>query len=308
MLNQQNKPVYLTNKEIDKVKWDACISGARNGLVYGYSFYLDHMSKNWDALIVNDYEAVMPLTWNKKYQIEYLYQPFFTASLGIFGNRLSGKLVKIFLENIPTKYKYWDIYLNHGNFFPIQGFEFYTRSNYILSLDKEFESIRRSYSQNHIRNIKKAEREGLYTGKNIEAKKVIGLARRQSSAYSPVTGKDFNNFYALYNYLNARDKARSYGVFNTKGELMSSCILFFSHKRIYFILAGNHPAGRTSGASHFLINEFIKEFAGQDLVLDFEGSDVQNIARFYKGFGAKEENFPGLKVNRLPAFLKLFKK
>src|SRR6476469_4432094 len=158
MLNQPNKPVYLTNKEIDKIKWDACISGARNGLVYGYSFYLDHMSKNWDALIMNDYEAVMPLTWNKKYQIEYLYQPFFTASLGIFANRLSAKLVKIFLENIPTKYKYWDIYLNHGNLFPVLGFEFYTRSNYILSLDKGFESIRRSYSQNHVRNIKKAER------------------------------------------------------------------------------------------------------------------------------------------------------
>lgn len=308
MRNQQNKPVYLTNNEIDKVKWDACISSAQNGLVYGYSFYLDQMSKHWDALIMNDYEAVMPLTWNKKYQIEYLYQPFFTASLGIFGNLLSANLVKIFLENIPAKFKYWDIYLNHGNLFPVQGFEFYTRSNYILSLDKGFETIQQSYSQNHVRNIKKAQREGLYLQKNIEAKKVIELARKQSNAYSAVTGQDYKNFYALYQGLHAMDKATSYGVFNTTGELMSSCILFFSHKRIYFILAGNHPAGRTSGASHFLINEFIKEFAGQDLVLDFEGSDVQNIARFYKGFGATEENYPGLKLNRLPAFLKLFKK
>ncbi|MEI9908814.1 MAG: hypothetical protein WDO71_03560 [Bacteroidota bacterium] len=23
------------------------------------------MARNWDALILNDYEAVMPLTWNK---------------------------------------------------------------------------------------------------------------------------------------------------------------------------------------------------------------------------------------------------
>lgn len=308
MRNEQIKPVYLTNKEIDRVKWDACISGAGNGLVYAYSFYLDMMSKNWDALIINDYEVVMPLTWNKKYRIEYLYQPFFTASLGIFGNHLSANLVKIFLENVPSRFKYWDIYLNHGNLFPVQGFKFYERSNYILSLDKGYATILQSYSQNHVRNFKKAQRQGLYLQKNIEAKKVIALARKQSNAYSPVTDKDFKNFYALFKYLHGIDKANAYGVFNAAGELMSSCILFFSHNRIYFILAANHPAGRSAGASHFLINEFIKEFAGQQLVLDFEGSDVQNIARFYKGFGATEEKYPGVKLNRLPALIRLFKK
>ena len=48
-----------------------------NGLIYAYSFYLDTMAKHWDAFILNDYEAVMPLTWNKKYGITYYYtSPF----------------------------------------------------------------------------------------------------------------------------------------------------------------------------------------------------------------------------------------
>ncbi len=70
---------YLTYQQINKIKWDACIDKAGNGLVYGYSFYLDAMAKNWDALVLsagpggNDYKAVMPLTWNKKYSILYLY-------------------------------------------------------------------------------------------------------------------------------------------------------------------------------------------------------------------------------------------
>jgi len=70
---------HLQQKEIDKIKWDACISNAANGLIYGYSFYLDTMARHWDALVLNDYEAVMPLTWNKKYGFYYLYQPAFTA-------------------------------------------------------------------------------------------------------------------------------------------------------------------------------------------------------------------------------------
>ena len=57
---------YLQHKEIDKAKWDACIEQAPNGLIYSYSWYLDAMSKHWDALVLKDYEAVMPLTWNKK--------------------------------------------------------------------------------------------------------------------------------------------------------------------------------------------------------------------------------------------------
>ena len=52
---------YLLHYEIDKSKWDKCINGADNGLIYGYSFYLDHMAKHWDALVLNDYEAIMPL-------------------------------------------------------------------------------------------------------------------------------------------------------------------------------------------------------------------------------------------------------
>ena len=71
---------YLSHDEIDKPKWDRCIDEAPNGLIYSYSFYLDHMAKHWDGLVLskgphsdNDYEAVMPLTWNKKYGLHYLY-------------------------------------------------------------------------------------------------------------------------------------------------------------------------------------------------------------------------------------------
>ena len=79
---------YLKRSGIDTAKWNACIDAASNGLIYGYSFYLDTMSKHWDALVMGDYTAVMPLTWKSKYGIHYLYQPFFAASLGVFGNDL----------------------------------------------------------------------------------------------------------------------------------------------------------------------------------------------------------------------------
>ncbi|HEU0112812.1 MAG TPA: hypothetical protein VFQ73_18195, partial [Flavisolibacter sp.] len=58
---------YYPGKSINKQAWDKCISNASNGLIYACSTYLDTMSDNWDALVLNNYEAVMPLPWRKKY-------------------------------------------------------------------------------------------------------------------------------------------------------------------------------------------------------------------------------------------------
>ena len=100
---------YLENKEIDKAKWDSCITNAGNGLIYARSFFLDAMSRDWDALVMGDYLAVMPLLFNKKYGIYYLYQPPFIRFTGIFGNDINAEKVNKFLAAIPVKYKYWDI-------------------------------------------------------------------------------------------------------------------------------------------------------------------------------------------------------
>lgn len=90
--------------------------------------------------------------------------------------------------------------------------------------------------------------------------------------------------------------------------MIASCVFFFSNNRAYYILVGNHPNGKTIGASHALIDAFIADHAGQNLLLDFEGSDIRNLAFFYSSFGAVQEIYPALKINRLPFYLRWLKK
>ncbi len=300
--------IYLTYQQVDKVKWDACITKASNGLIYGYSFYLDAMAKNWDALVLNDYEAVMPLTWNKKYSVHYLYQPPFTACLGIFGEEVSSSTVQDFLKAVPTKFKYWDIYFNPGNFFNIPDFNLYERKNYILNLSNSYENIFNNYRDNIKRNIKKAEKLGLLINKNIPVADVLAISRQQSTGFALLTKTDFTNFQSLYQFLYKKEKATTFGVFTLEGQLLSAAVFFISHNRAYYILVGNHPNGKTLGASHTLIDAFIKDNAGQNLLLDFEGSDIPSLAFFYSSFGAVEEKYSAVKLNRLPAAVKWLKK
>jgi Acetyltransferase (GNAT) domain len=299
---------YLTYQQIDKTKWDACISNADNGLLYAYSFYLDAMAKHWDALVLNDYEAVMPLTYNKKYSIHYLYQPPFTACLGVFGNTLNAEMISAFLKAIPAKFKYWDIYFNPGNVFEIPGFNLYNRMNYVLNLADNYEILYSKYRDNIKRNIKKSEQFQLSIHKNVAVADVIELAKEQSGKFSSVTGDDFVRFEKLYSLLYKKEQATTYAVYTKDNQLMASAVFFFSHNRAYYIMVGNHPNGKTLGASHALINAFIKDHAGQNIILDFEGSDIPSLAFFYSSFGAVEEKYSAVKLNRLPAVVKWFKK
>ena len=299
---------YLIHSSIDKKKWDDCIAQAPNGLVYAYSFYLDQMARHWDALVLGDYEAVMPLTWNKKHTISYLYQPFLTAQLGVFGKNVDADLLNEFLLAIPSKFKYWDFYLNHGNVFALPGFEIYQRINYVLHLDRSYDTLYNDYRENIRRNCKKAWQSGCVVQKDFSVKKVIDLALQQMRDHSPETQDNVSRFAKLYQYLYSRQMAMTYGIASPQGELLASCVFFFSHKRAYYILVGNHPNGKTIGASHALIDAFIKDHAGKDMWLDFEGSDIRNLAFFYSGFGAKEEKFAGIKLNKLPFYLKWLKR
>lgn len=295
---------YLSNNQINKKFWDECIDTASNGVVYGYACYLDALADNWDALILNEYEAVMPLPWRKKYGIYYLYQPAFTAQGGLFGNNLTPQLLEQFFKTIPKKFTYWHLSLNHANLFTLSSFYLKERTNFILYLNKSYQEIYKKYRENIKRNIKKANEYGCYVKKNIAIENIIQIAGQQPQQ-AGITARDFKNFLQLYYSENI--KATTYGVYSKQHQLLASSVFFYSHNRTYYILVGNHPEGKTLGASHMLIDAFIGEHVGQNLILDFEGSDIQNLAFFYSGFGAVEEKYSTIKLNKLPWYVKWMK-
>ena len=297
----------LSRDGIDETKWDRCIETARNGLIYGYSFYLDEMHPGWEALVLNDYEAVMPLTGKKKFGISYLAQPFLTAQLGVFGANVTGQILERFLLSIPRRFRYCDIYLNHGNLFLIKDLPIYERSNYVLSLRHPYDDLRAAYRDHILRNVKRAEEAGCRLSFDVDVARVIELALFHMKEKNAETGENVRRFTRLFHHLHQRHMARNFGILSPNGKLISSAVFFYSHSRAYYILVGNHPDGRTLGASHALIDHFIREHAQQDLLLDFEGSDLRNLAFFYSSFGAREENYAALKWNRLPFWIKWLK-
>ena len=294
---------HLQNENIDKEKWDQCIRNAGNGLIYAFSNYLDLMAPGWNGLILNDYDAVMPLPTRAKFGVKYIFQPAFCAQLGLFGNNLTTQLLNKFLEAIPKKYRYWDMNLNHGNVFE-SPYPLFIRKNYVLDLNHSYDKIVKNYRENIRRNIKKASESGCYIKTDIALFEVISLATKYTPSINPI---DLNRFEQLFNVFHKTNQAVTYGVYSPSKELVSSSVFFFSHARAYYILVGNHPNGKMLGASHMLIDGFIRDHSNTAMKLDFEGSDLNNLAFFYSSFGAKEENYTALRLNLLPWYLKILK-
>jgi hypothetical protein len=66
--------------------------------------------------------------------------------------------------------------------------------------------------------------------------------------------------------------------------------------------------GKDAGAMPYLIDQFLRRVAGQTMIFDFEGSNNNELARFYQGFGAQEINYYSLQLNRMnPVFDTAFK-
>jgi hypothetical protein len=297
---------YIPHREIDKKSWDHCIDTADLNLIYPYSWYLDKMAAKWDGLIWEDYKVVMPLPFKSKFSVHYIYQPFLTAQLGLFGNNINPQIITSFINAIPRHFKLVEISLNSKNF-PSKHAHLSTRNNYVLDINGSYESICEKYNENTRRNIKKCTDAGC-KAIGVPVENLIELAVSQMKAYEKEAENNVTRFRKLFDHLQHNNNAVTYGVETSEGKLIAAAAFFIFHKRAYYILVGNHPESKATGASHFLIDSFIKEHAGKEIILDFEGSDIKSLAFFYAGFGAVNEKYPFLKINRLPFYMKWFKK
>lgn len=302
---------YVQHKQVNYTKWNACIHHAVNSRVYAYTWYLDSMVEQWDALVYNNYEAVMPLVRRRKWGVHYLYQPMFTQQLGIFSKySISQSLVRTFLQAIPSKFWYLDMQLNEGNFFALQQINVQPiqRFNYMLSLEKKYEQLQKAYSQNTKRNLKKAKQIAFRIEQNIEPTKVVRLFQKhQGPKIGNLKSKHYEQLIRLINSALARGLGEIVAAYDSDDELCAATFFILHRNRIIYLLPALTPKGRAQRAMFFLIDSVIQEYADCALLLDFEGSMVPSIARFYRGFGAKPVPYWQIHSNRLPKYLRWLK-
>ena len=293
---------YLHHSVIDKKKWDETISASVNGIIYACSWFLDIVSPGWDALVSGDYESVLPLTHTKKWGIRYLRQPFFTQQLGIFSRtHLTASLSDEFLRNVTDRFRLAEIHLNAFNKVDEGRYRVIRRMNLELDLIPSYESLAGNYSQNTRRNLHKAFENNIELRRKVDPDELITLFRENfGKREGKLAFRDYETIRNLMNHCLANNLGMTLGAWLPGHGFSAGVFFLLDRTRKIFHFAASSPHGKEAGAMFLITDTFIREHAGQPVVLDFEGSDDPNVARFYKGFGAKEVPYLMLAHNMLP--------
>ena len=301
---------HLQHQEIDKNKWDACIAQSVQKIIYAYSWYLDVVSPNWEALVLGDYEAIFPLCWKKKFGLYYLYQPAFTQQLGIFSKLADNQaLNNLFLEAIPLKFKLIEININTKNqiHFP-KDFQETPNITHHLDLSNPYEAISEKYVANLHRNLIKAQKSRFEFIKEPNIDDLIELFRtHKGKDIYTLSNDSYKKLGNIVNICQQKEKIKVYAIRLPDEKISAGMCILEDDKHAIFLFSALSEKGKKTGAMPLLIDTYIKQHAEKGILFDFEGSNDKNIARFYRGFGSKEYVYLHLKKNKLPFYIRWFK-
>jgi hypothetical protein len=294
---------HLKHHEIDKQAWDARLERCATRWWYGRSWVLDAASPGWEALVDEATGAQLALTWRKRFGITYLHQPFLLQRVGVFGGDPG-----TFLAALPKHFRYADIYLNHGSTGPDDhSIRWTEQQNFALDLNTSMEVLRSNYKDNLRRSLRKEPEAGLSYEQRTDVEEVLRfLTGSEQFKRWGIDARRIACMEALLRGTVERGEGFACGM-RTNGDLVAAACFVSWGGRLIFLKGLSNAQGRALRAMHHLVDRVIEEHAGSSLVLDFAGTNDEDLARFYRGFGATRAVYLRAEINRLPPLVRNFK-
>jgi hypothetical protein len=287
---------YFHSGQIDVERWNRTIASSKFETVYAQGWYLDACTDNWGAFVLQDYEFVMPVAFRVKFGFKYLYQPRFCQQLGVYSEKqVDDHILKMFLDALREKFKLGDYAFNEGNLLGEQKGLIVTNStNYTLQLNSPFEELAQAYSTNCSRNVRKSHDSELEFSEDISIGELVLLKKQHDH-----TKQDDEHYQKLTNMFLEMQESGNIQAYGMKlgSDLCAGAIFAKSHKRLHYLLSVSTEEGKEFSAMFYVIDKLIQIHSGYSLYLDFEGSNISSLARFFSGFGAQAQPYQRVRFN-----------
>ena len=286
---------HLRRNDINVELWNEAIERSGTSLPYACSWYLDAVSPNWEALILGNYQLVMPLTVKRKWGIKYIIQPRITQQLGVFGSQhITDDLLHAFFKKIS--YLSFDFNLNYTN-----EAAFRSLPNAIIGLKDNYTLLRKKYSSNCVRNVKKSqEYQNSFTEVDFQQFYTFWCDINSNAPQELV-----HKIPILAQALESNNSVRYFAIKTPSDELLSVLLLVVHGNRLIYLLPASSSQGKSERAMFLLVDSLIQAYASNPYILDFEGSQIEGVMRFYLGFGADVQPYYHVKRARPSWLVKL---
>lgn len=283
MLNFRTVPF----EDIDIVKWNSCVHYAANGNVFGYYWFLKNTIKEWDAIVLNDYEAVfaIPRNIDKSGHQLSIQTPHYLRELGLYSTSLLDvNKVAAALDCFPENVPHVRIALNLGN--PtnkVQGFDIVQLKNYTISLYKTHEFIRNAYTP-EFKDIKSVESAGMYLDNQIKVEELVNYIFMTQQ-------QDWDRHTAMRIIYNALH--RGIGMLSVlrdrNSKILAAGFFISSHGRIVHLFSASHHKNELTHR-FLLFDSFVRSYANRPLIFDLNMGENPLAL----GMGAESYEYPVL--------------
>ena len=264
---------YVKFDDIEKDKWNGCVHYAHNGNIYGYYWYLKAVIKEWDAVVEDDYESVMPVLNRALTTEEYSLLP----TLGPYSvNVLNKTRITSMLELCQNHQiaSWYPVTTAIGDRY-LSDYDKKTTSRCILNVGKGYDTLSSMYREDVHESLSAGAPEFMKLVSGIKPEKGINEMKL------PLYTKNAM-LRIMYNAMH-RGIGFSTGAVDSRDErILALTFYLVSHNTFYELYSYDKTP---KPLQHTLVDLTIRNHAGKPMkIITYNNSDL------YKSFGFEEEH------------------
>jgi len=283
--------------------------------LFQQAWWLDAVSENkWDAFFVEeDGQIVGANAYHRLSKLGYTFSkmPMLTQHIGPW---ISPKVARDsdrmnILRSLARQIRSVDWWTQnwstaHTNWLPFywEGFRQTTRYTYRITDLRNIEYVWSQLSKSKRRDIRRAKSGdfGITFDSEPQPNDFLDLTwgtfARQNM--EPPYSRDFLS--RLLRASEDRGQSRIIIARDKDGNAHAAALAVWDHETLYYLVGGSDPQFRNSQAGSMCIWEIIRLAASQGLAFDFEGSMIEPIEKYFRGFGA--QRVPYYTISRVGPF------
>lgn len=292
--------------------WNAFVEQSPQRSPYLRSWYLDVVWQGWSGILVyqgGKLMAVMPLRVSKKYGLRYVFNPPLCQYTGIcFGNfqlkneatwALKKKLVAAIVDAVPASVRLFSVNFSPSFDYPLpfywKGYQLNTRFSYWLRNSEDKQAMFRSMDERTRTYINKARKSGLSV---LFTQDVADIARlsKERAAFA----FDYRLLYALWAVLLEKKMGHAIEVRDPVGRLHAGLVFLVDGEKLIHLFSAIDPAFRNLGGMSLAIWHTIEQAGPEISFHDFEGSMLEPVEKFFRGFNTSPVTYLQIKKNNFP--------
>jgi hypothetical protein len=267
--------------------------------------WLDLIARNqWEVIIDqsgNEINGIFPYVIFKKKGFTIIDHPPLTPIGGIwlnyppdqkYNNRLKfeKETTERLIQQIP-KFDFFNIKFHprFQNWLPFywNKYQQTTRYTYLLDDLTDLEKIYKEFNLNIRRDIAKAEKASIEVKVSNEIEtfcRLKDLAFTEGGLNIKVTNEQIKSIYEFC----INEKAGELWIAKSGSEIHAASIFVWDNQTCYYLYGVSNPHYKASGAMSLLLWRAIQKYSSSVKEFNFEGSMIEGVERFFRGFGGKQ--------------------